>query len=378
MDHSAQRRVAVVGSAQTVLSPAWSDRQHIDLITEAGTAALRGTGLTIDDVNFVIDSGSDFLDGRSISNCGFLGAMGAHHKEESRVEEDGLWALGYAVDKIAAGPASVGLVIAYSKPSESDVRNYWTGLLEPFVQRPVGLDHQSAAALSAQAYLDRAGLKPEQLTDVARRAWDRAAANPKVDATRPAADDEFWTREVWSPLRRSDFARPVDGAVAVLLAADHVAEYMSTRPVWVTGTGTAIDQHTFAARSLDSLPAAGYALRSALRGSSRRSGADFDIAEYSATSTVGELMVAEALGLAEPFGAIGRYADGAGEQLNPSGGALAADPIMATGLVRLHEAAIRLSGRGGHPAGGPRSALVHGTGGFAMQNHFVATLEVTA
>ena len=58
MDHSTQRRVAVVGSAQTVLSPAWSDRQHIDLIIEAGTAALKGTGLTIDDVNFVIDSGS--------------------------------------------------------------------------------------------------------------------------------------------------------------------------------------------------------------------------------------------------------------------------------------------------------------------------------
>jgi acetyl-CoA C-acetyltransferase len=378
MDHSTQRRVAVVGSAQTVLSPAWSDRQHIDLIIEAGTAALKGTGLTIDDVNFVIDSGSDFLDGRSISNCGFLGAMGAHHKEESRVEEDGLWALGYAVDKIAAGPASVGLVIAYSKPSESDVRNYWTGLLEPFVQRPVGLDHQSAAALAAQAYLNRAGLKPEQLTDVARRAWDRAVANPKVEVTQPPADDDFWTQEVWSPLRRSDFARPVDGAVAVVLAADHVAEYMSTRPVWVTGTGTAIDQHTFASRSLDSLPAATHALQSALRRSNRSSGADFDIAEISATSTVGELMLAEALGLAEPLGAIGLYADGAGGQLNPSGGALAADPIMATGLVRLHEAAIRLSGRGRHPADGPRTALVHGTGGFAMQNHFVATLEVTA
>lgn len=379
MDHSTQRRVAVVGSAQTVLASAWSDRQHIDLIVEAGTAALKGTGLTIDDVDFVIDSGSDFLDGRSISNCGFLGAMGAHHKEESRVEEDGLWALGYAVNKIAAGSASVGLVIAYSKPSESDVRNYWTGLLEPFLQRPVGVDHEAAAALTVQAYLTRAGLKPEQLTEVARRAWDRAAANPKIALTdAPAADDAFWHQEVWSPLRRSDFARPVDGAVAVLVATEEVAENMSTTPVWVTGTGTAIDQHAFAARSLDSLPAATHALRSALRRSNRSSGADFDIAEISATSTVGELMLAEALGLAEPFRAIDLYADRAGDRLNPSGGALAADPIMATGLVRLHEAAIRLSGRGGHPAGGPRSALVHGTGGFAMQNHFVATLEVTA
>ena len=55
------------------------------------TAVFKGTGLSLDDVDFVLDSGSDVLDGRSISNCGFLGAMGAHHKEESRVEEDGLW-----------------------------------------------------------------------------------------------------------------------------------------------------------------------------------------------------------------------------------------------------------------------------------------------
>jgi len=60
------------------------------------------------DVDFVIDSGSDILDGRSISNCGFLGAMGAHHKEESRVEEDGLWGAFYAVMKIAAGSAEIG------------------------------------------------------------------------------------------------------------------------------------------------------------------------------------------------------------------------------------------------------------------------------
>src|ERR1700712_5632195 len=255
MSPTTQRRVAVVGSAQTVLSEAWNDRQHIDLITEAGTSALKGTGLTLDDVDFVIDSGSDFLDGRSISNCGFLGAMGAHHKEESRVEEDGLWALGYAVNKITAGPASVGLVIAYSKPSESTLRNYWTGLLEPFIQRPVGLDNESAAALSAQSYLARAGLKPDQLRDVARRAWQRAVENPRVDIDALPDDEAFWEHEVWSPLRRSDFSRPVDGAVAVVVASADVADYMSARPVWVTGTGSAIDQHTFASRSLDSLPA---------------------------------------------------------------------------------------------------------------------------
>ena len=84
------RSVAIVASGQTDLRPGRDDVQHIELISEAVRAAFAGSPLTIADVEFVINSGSDVLDGRSISNCGFLGAMGAHHKEESRVEEDGL------------------------------------------------------------------------------------------------------------------------------------------------------------------------------------------------------------------------------------------------------------------------------------------------
>ena len=135
------------------------------------------------EVDFVIDSGSDFLDGRSISNCGFLGAMGAHHKEESRVEEDGLWALTYAATKLLGGTGSVGLVIAYSKSSESDPRNYWSSLAEPFTQRPVGLDHRSAAGLYAQRYLRKHRLDAGDLrrvSDVRLGAGRRARAASDV------------------------------------------------------------------------------------------------------------------------------------------------------------------------------------------------------
>src|ERR1700719_1435018 len=124
-------RVATIASAQTDLRAAWSGAQHIDLISAVVSQVFKGTGLGLDDVDFVIDSGSDVLDGRSISNCGFLGAMGAHHKEESRVEEDGLWASLYGVTKIASGAASIGLIIAYSKPSESDVSAFYATQCDP-------------------------------------------------------------------------------------------------------------------------------------------------------------------------------------------------------------------------------------------------------
>lgn len=370
----------MVSSAQTVLAAEWSGLQHIDLITDAVTRALEGTGLRIDDVDFVIDAGSDFLDGRSISNCGFLGAMGAHHKEESRVEEDGLWAFTYAANKITSGAASVGLVIAYSKPSESILSNYWTGLLEPFLQRPVGLDDKSAAGLYAQSYLAKAGLDADDLQLVSRQAWGRAATNKGVDIDEVPTDDAFWNESVSTPLRRSDYSRPVDGAVAVLVTSAEVADRISAKPVWVTGIGSAIDQHFLAAREPDSLPAVTAAATSALRMAGVDSAKDFGLVEVSANSTVGELMVLEALGLADPYKAIDLYREGgaATTTINPSGGALPADVIMATGLVRLHEAAARLAGRVGYAETDATSALVHGTGGFGMQNHCVVTLEVAS
>ena len=63
-----------------------------------------------------------------------------------------------------------------------------------------------------------------------------------------------------------------------------------------------------------------------------------DIAEVSASSAVSELLAIEALGLAEPGRGLGA-ALGGKVRVNASGGALPADPIMATGLVRLAQAA---------------------------------------
>ena len=61
-------RVGVVSSAQTGWRSAWSGAQHIDPISAAGQPALEGSGLGVDDVDFIIDSDSDILDGRSPRN----------------------------------------------------------------------------------------------------------------------------------------------------------------------------------------------------------------------------------------------------------------------------------------------------------------------
>ncbi|MEO5877669.1 MAG: lipid-transfer protein, partial [Streptosporangiaceae bacterium] len=56
-------------------------------------------------------------------------------------------------------------------------------------------------------------------------------------------------------------------------------------------------------------------------------------------------------------------------KINPSGGPLSANPVMATGLIRLGEAAARIH------SGEATKTLGHATSGPCLQQNLVAVLE---
>ena len=95
------------------------------------------------------------------------------------------------------------------------------------------------------------------------------------------------------------------------------------------------------------------------RAAAEKAGADgtFDVAELHAPFSPQELILREALGLGDH----GR--------VNPSGGALAANPVMVAGLTRIGEVAQRImdgtAGRG----------VAHATSGPCLQQNLVTVLE---
>lgn len=378
MPQIGQTRAAIVGSGQTQLRHRWGDRQHVDLISEAVSEALVNSGLDEKDIDFVIDSGSDVLDGRSISNCGFMGALTAQHREESRVEEDGLWAALYGTMKITSESARIGLIVAYSKPSESSLPAFYATQTEPFIQRPVGMDHLAALGFQAQRYLADHKLSQEAFENVVRHNWESAAINPTLDVSAaPTVEDIRGAALAAAPLRDLEISRPVDGAVALVIATGDIAERLTASPVWITGIGTAMDEHFFALRDPGALAACEAAAQMAYKRAGVTDPTTLSVVETSAGSAAGELMVLEALGLADAGKGTELY-DGNGPTVNPSGGSLPADPVMATGLVRLREVAAALTGKssGMPPSASATSGLAHGTGGVGMQNHAVFVLEV--
>ncbi len=82
-----------------------------------------------------------------------------------------------------------------------------------------------------------------------------------------------------------------------------------------------------------------------------------DVAELHAPFSHQELILRDALGL------------GDGVEINPSGGALCANPIMAAGLIRFGEAAQRVIDATCQPSRRPRTC------GACLQQNIVCVLE---
>jgi acetyl-CoA acetyltransferase len=211
----------------------------------------------------------------------------------------------------------------------------------------------SLAGIQARAMLDAGKATERDFAEVVVRNRANAKDNPNAqvagDHTVDALLQEPYVR---APLRAHDFPPISDGAVAVVLARGDRARALCDRPAWIRGLDHRIEVHQPGMRDLTVSTSTTLAARKA-----GYDGGPLDVVELSSTFSPQELILREALGLA------------ADANVNPSGGALAANPIMATGLVRIAEVAQRIVD------GSARRGLAHATGGQVMQHNLVCLME---
>ncbi|HEX8803481.1 MAG TPA: lipid-transfer protein, partial [Acidimicrobiales bacterium] len=124
------------------------------------------------------------------------------------------------------------------------------------------------------------------------------------------------------------------------------------RPAWIRGIDHRVDAHALGVRDLTEAPSARVAA-----GRAGVADGPVDVAELHAPFTHQEVLLRRALGLGEDV------------DVNPSGGPLAANPMMAAGLIRLGEAARRIQ------AGEAGRAVAHATSGPCLQQNLVCVLE---
>jgi acetyl-CoA acetyltransferase len=345
--------IAIIGWGQTPASRRTAATEA-QLCMEANLAAIASAGITRKDIGFTCAGSCDYLTGGPFAFVSNLDAAGAWPPiAESHVEMDGAWALYEAWVRLQHGDIEVALVYGSGKSSPSTPSELYPQQLDPYYLEPLGLDPVSIAAMQARALIDTGKATERDFAEVAARSRRSAKDNANAQVSGDSDVDALLAEAyVCAPLRRHDLPPITDGAAAVVLATAAKARSLVAHPVFIRGIDHRVEVHQLGMRDLTTSPSTAMAGKVAGIG-----GAPVDVAELSATFSPQELILREALGLTN------------GVSVNPSGGPLASNPVMATGLVRIIEAAARVADGTAH------RAVAHATNGQALQHNLVCVLE---
>ncbi|MFT4977802.1 MAG: acetyl-CoA acetyltransferase [Myxococcota bacterium] len=342
-----RRPVHIAGFAQLDHVLVDHDRAEAELVRLATAAALRDAGLQRADVGFTCSGSSDYAMGQPFSFVMALDGLGAWPPiRESHVEMDAAWALYEAWVRLQHGDVDIALVYGFGKSSRGDLDAIGTMTLDPYSLAPLGVSPRMIDALQARTLLDGGLTTEEALAHIAQRSRADGNRNPHVPNAPLASIAELLAAPMLAaPLRAHDFATRTDSAAAIVLRVGGGGPHIS-------GLAHRIDAHQPGARDLTVAHSAALAAEAAGLFSG-----PIDAAELYATCTSHEVLLRRALKL------------GDGVTISPSGGALAADTSMVSGLVRIGEAANLIR------HGGRQRVVAHAAQGAALQHNLVCVLE---
>lgn len=374
-------QVAVIGVGQTDYRPNRRET-FAELVFEVATKALDDAGITVNEIDNVVSVSSDFWDGRTISSMAISDASGAYGKDITTVEGDGTFGVLYAMMRILSGSFGTTMVVAHHKGTESSMKGITNTCFDPLVERRLGIDAISSAALQARRYMTRYRVTEEQVALVPVKNHGNAMRNPLAMLPMEiTVADVMNSPRLADPLKKLDCSPVTDGACAMVLAAEREAKKLTSnvKRAWLAGVGHCTDAYRLGDRDLSDTRALKKAAQKAYSMAGITPG-DLGVAEtYDAFSYM-ELMWAEGLGFCD---------DGAGAEMtgrgkfdfdgelpvNPSGGRLSAHPVQVAGLSAMAECVLQIRGEAGErQVEPPLYALAHGINGMCGQSHCVWVL----
>jgi acetyl-CoA acetyltransferase len=331
-----------------------TDKTEAQMLLEVVSGACDDAGITRADVDFTCAGSCDYVAGQAFSFVSNIDAVGAWPpKHDSHVEMDGAWALYESWVRLLLGDIDVAVAMGSGRSSTAEPALIYPMEMDPYLLAPLGTDVVSLAALQAQVLLAAGKVTERQMAEIAARCRSAARSNPNAQVTGDADVEALLAEEpLRAPLRRHDLPPITDGAGAVVIARAERARELCENPVWITGFAHCSEMHYPGARDLRTAGSA--------RAAAKAAGVDeapVEVAELHTAFTHEEPLLVEALGL------------GPEVVVNPSGGPLAANPTMATGLVRIAEAAGQIRDGGRH------RTLGHATSGPCLQQNLVCVLE---
>lgn len=376
-------KVGIIGVAQTNYQRNMAS-SHDEMVFEVTSKVLEDAGLTIDEIDNTITCTNDFFDGRTISCMTVTDASGSSNVPTTNVEGDGTYGALMGLMRILSGHFNRTLVVAQSKGSIGNPCIITNAMFDPLYERYVGLDAINSAALQARRYMTRYGISEEQCAKVSVKNHGNAKHNPyaqlPLDIT---IEDVLGSRVLADPIKLLDTSPISDGACAIILARESDANKGPNTPIWIRGVGHSTDTYHLGDRDLSDVSV----LQAAAKRAYSMAGIteprkQIDVAEIYDAFSYMELMWMEGLGMCER-GEGGALIDAGITEMqgslpvNPSGGVLSANAILAAGLARVSEAVLQLRGHAGdRQVEGAELALAHGIEGACGQGHCVFVLGI--
>jgi len=287
---------------------------------------------------------------------------------------------------LLAGTARTVLVIGAEKMTHAGADVVGAALLGAdydMAGKPSTTGFTGLFAEVAKHYEKRYGPVSDVLGTIAAKNHRNGVDNPYAQLRKDLGEEFCRTVSdknpmVADPLRRTDCSPVSDGAAAVVLSVSPTGG--ATAPVRLAGFGQAND--FFPAERRD--PTAFAATRTSWQRAMAMAGvglADLDFAEVHDCFTIAELLMYEAIGLAEPGQGARAIEEGwvfkdGKLPINVSGGLKAkGHPVGATGVSQHVIAAMQLTGTvGDMQLAAPRRAAVQNMGGVGIAN-YVSVLE---
>jgi acetyl-CoA C-acetyltransferase len=368
--------VAVVGVGQTKHTSKRRDVNIPEMIYEAVKMALDDAQLTPKDIDAIIIGNMDHFEGINFSEMwtGIEAAPG-YLKPVVKIATGGTTGSSLAIcgyHNVASGIYNKILVVGWEKLQEGGATTGIITAFDPVWERPSLAGALGPLALMAGMYQHKYGITAEQAAKVTVKNRRNAANNPFAHLRMPnmTVEEVMNSQTISHPLRLHDCCPQSEGACAVIYANEEEAKKITDNPAWFKAVEST-HYYTFGTdEQMYDLPSATIASKKAYKKAGITNPVkDLDVAELYEPTSWAELSWTEAFGFCD-YGQGGKLLDdgvtsmGGELPVNPSGGVLSTNPIGATALIRVAEAALQVMNKAEkRQVPDVETALAHGFGG---------------
>src|SRR3989454_5483790 len=247
MKRKPSRRVAVIGAGLSLFMRRALDPGK-ELAYYAASQALQPAGIRLKDIQAVVmATAPDAFDGVHMKGEWLLDGAGGVGKPYLRAYVgggSGVFSIISGWMMVASGLFDLVLVVAEEKMSscQPHPQGAFLTIFDHIIERPLGPNLLWIFSLEQQRYMAAYGIQNEDIALVSVKNKHNALAHPAAQlAAQLTVKDVLDSEVVAWPVHRLMVSPISDGAAAVVLASEHVAQRLADHPIWIQGVGWCLD-----------------------------------------------------------------------------------------------------------------------------------------